>query len=231
MKKSIINFVFNLIITKKSIFFVILVLNIFPQKIQAQYLAEDNWHFGKVLLDTGDSLSGNLKFNLKEELLMLNAPQGLQTLSSRKVAMFSFYDTKLKRDRQFYSFMYPKTNNYKTPCFFEVLHHGEKISLVGREVLVQTTINNRPYYGGMYGSGYYGNPMNIPQTITSVKMEMYFLYNSGKMKSFNGNKNELYTIFADAQSQIKTYIKDRKPNLEKPDDIKQMLVFYHNAKK
>jgi hypothetical protein len=167
---------------------------------------------------------------LKEELLLVNTPQGMQTLSSRKVAMFSFYDNIKKRERQYYSFMYPKTNNYKTPCFFEVLHHGEKISLMGREMLVQTTINNVPRYG-MYGGGYYGNPMNIPQTMTSVKTEMYFLYNSGKMKAFNGNKNDLFTIFSDKQSQIKSYIKDNKLNVEKIEDIKKIIEYYHNLKK
>ncbi len=210
----------------KKILILLLLFVVATQKGFGQYIAEGNWHQGKVLLDTGDSLMGNIKFNLKEELLLVNNAQGLQTLSSRKVAMFSFFDIKEKKERQFYTLMYPKTNNYKTPCFFEILHHGDKITLIGRESLVQTTSTTRGYYGG-----YYGNPMNMPISITSVKTDMFFLYNSGKVKSFGGSKNSLYELLSDAQTQIKAYIKENKPNLEKPEDVKRLLLYYHQLKK
>lgn len=224
MKKSKYNFLFRMIAF--NIFFSMFFNVIAYKKICAQYMAEENWHQGKVLLDTGDSLIGNIKFNLKEELLLVNSVQGLQTLSSRRVAMFSFFDIKEKRDRQFYTFEYPKVNNYKTPCFFEVIYHGEKISLIGREVLTYTTINTRPQFGGMYGQ-----PMGMPQTIASVKMEMYFLYNSGKVKAFGGSKNDVYTLLPDAQAQMKAYIKQNKPNLERPNDVVKTLVYYNEIKK
>lgn len=77
----------------------------------------DLWHDGKLVLDTGDTLRGNIKYDL-QDLLQVRHANRLESFSARKVLFFEIFDQYYKRYRQFYSLPYSSTGGYKTPVFF-----------------------------------------------------------------------------------------------------------------
>jgi len=56
--------------------------------LQAQQWAFELWHTGKVILDTGDTLRGLIKYDLDKDIIQLQANNKLESYTSRKVLLF-----------------------------------------------------------------------------------------------------------------------------------------------
>ncbi|PZR36720.1 MAG: hypothetical protein DI538_13565, partial [Azospira oryzae] len=69
----------------------------------AQHFAFELWHDGRLVLDSGDTLKGNIKYNMQEELIQLQASGRNETFTARKVLFFEIFDNTVKHYRQFYS--------------------------------------------------------------------------------------------------------------------------------
>lgn len=193
------------------------------QLTNAQQFAENSWHSGKILLDTEDTLSGNLKFSLQNDVIQVEMNGSLQTFTSRKVLSFNFYDRFEQRERTYYTLPFTKVSNYKTPTFFELLAQGEAITLLGREALAtQTTYNN-------YYNPYNPNP-NFPTTYTFIKTSFYFLYKNGKIKPYDGTKKGLLVLLQDREKDIKEYLKNNKVRFENKEDIINLINYYNQQK-
>ncbi|MCU0444809.1 MAG: hypothetical protein MUE85_07805 [Microscillaceae bacterium] len=189
----------------------------------AQYIAENYWHIGKIYLDTGDTLAGNFKFNLTNEVVQIEVNNTLQTFTARKVLSFEFFDRAEQRDRIFYTLPYPKVPNYKTPIFFELLLEGDAITVLSRETLVtQTTIVNNPYFIGQPG---------VPMRQTFVKTNFYFLYKNGKIKPYDGTKKDLLLLLQDREKDVKDYLKNNRVRLDNRQDVVALIDFYNQKKK
>ena len=84
----------------------------------AQQFAFELWHTGKVVLDTGDTLRGLLKYDLDKDILQVQANNKLESYTARKVLLFEIFDETVRRYRNFYSFPYALAGQYKAPVFF-----------------------------------------------------------------------------------------------------------------
>lgn len=185
----------------------------------AQRFVENYWHFGTVFLEEGDTLTGNLKFSLQDELLQIDTPTGLQTLTARNALAFQFFDRMEQRDRYYYALPYPKVANYPTPTYFELVMQGEPITLLCRESLsVQTMVNNNPYAI---------NP-GVPITRTVLKTDYFFLYKSGKIVPFNGTKKGILYLLREREQDIKKYLKENNINFENKSDMFRLIEYYNS---
>ncbi len=185
----------------------------------AQRFVENYWHYGTVFLEEGDTLTGNLKFSLQDELIQIDAPTGLQTLTARNVLAFRFFDRMEQRDRYYYALPYPKVANYPTPTYFELLMQGEPITLLSRESLtVETMVNNNPYAI---------NP-GVPITRTVLKTDFFFLYKSGKITPFNGTKKGILYLLREREQDIKKYLKENRVNFENKSDMLRLIEYYNS---
>jgi hypothetical protein len=189
---------------------------------KAQYFAEEHWHQGYAIVESGDTLQGFVQYNTETEILQIRGASNVQTYSARKLLAFQFQDQQLGINRLFYIFPFPKVSDYPTPIFFELLERGNSITLLQREVLVIRNVNNRPFW----------NPTGIftplPTQIRSVEPNFYFFYAStGKIKRFNGSRKQLASLLPNYGATMKKYIKDKGYNPKRIEDMIQIIRYYN----
>ncbi len=199
-----------------------------PLDLSAQYFAENFWHKGELYFqedEGGDSLKGDLKYNLAENIVQLEVNSTLKTFTARKVLYFKIYDSKLDKERQFYSIPFNLSSDYKTPTFFELLKEGSPYTLFCREKLItQTTIANNPYYG----------TQGMPIVQNRIKFDYYLLsvYGSGEIRvRFFDDKKTLLLLLQDRENDIKEFMKENKTRFEVADNILDLISYYNSLKK
>ena len=173
-------------------------------------------HEGELVLLNGDTLKGQIKYNLQNDLIQIVINETVQTYSSRKILYFSIYDRTVDMYRSFYSIPFEVQPNYKIPILFEVLYEG-KLSLLAREAIVTETV---PQYSYMYRS-------SVNMTRTKLDYEYYFLDEKGNFVKYNNKKFEIFDVMKRKEPQIKQYIKKNRLKLDNRRDLVRITAYYN----
>jgi hypothetical protein len=173
-------------------------------------------HEGELVLLNGDTLKGQIKYDLKNDLIQMVINETVQTYSARKILYFSIYDKTVDMHRNFYSIPFEVQPNYKIPILFEVLYEG-KLSLLAREAIVTETV---PQYSYMYRS-------SVNMTRTKLDYEYYFLDEKGKFVKYNNKKFEILEVMKRKEPQIKQYIKKNKLKIDSRRDLVRITAYYN----
>lgn len=182
----------------------------------AQNFPSELLHDGELVLLNGDTLKGQIKYNLENDLIQMVINKTVQTYSARKILYFSIYDKTVDMHRNFYSIPFEIQPNYKIPILFEVLYEG-KLSLLAREAIVTETV---PQYSYMYRS-------SVNMTRTKLDYEYYFLDEKGKFVKYNNKKFEIYEVMKRKEPQIKQYIKKNKLKIDSRRDLVRITAYYN----
>ena len=180
----------------------------------AQQFPSDFWHEGKIVLESGDTLTGNVKYDLQNDLLQFEKSNKLESFTARKVVFFEIFDKTVKRYRQFYSIPYAGAGGYKAPVFFELLSEG-KMTLLCREALEYKNYPNSFYY---YGSS---------SRLVLVN-KYYFLTEKGTIETFSGKKNDLIYMMGNQGDQVEKYIKTNKLKIESKYAMADAVNYYNS---
>jgi hypothetical protein len=171
------------------------------------------WHDGKLVLESGDTLKGKIKYDPQTDIIQLDKKGTLESFTSRKIVFYEIFDVTSSRYRQFYSIPYSPIGGYKAPVFFELLAEG-KITLLAQEKLEQRTYNS--YYG-------YGNITRI------VLVDRYFtLSEKGVVETFTGTKKDVLYLMQNREEEVKRFIKVNKLNLERKYDLARVFDYYNS---
>ncbi len=180
----------------------------------AQKFAFEFWHEGKIVLEQGDTVKGNVKYDLQSDLLQFEKNNKLESFTARKVLFFEIFDQTIKHYRQFYSLPFAAATGYKAPVFFELLTEG-KITLLCREALEYRSYPSSYYY---YGS-----------TSRLVLVNKFFiLKDNGTIEPFDGKKNDLIYLMGNKGDQVERYMKTNKLKIDDKYQFAQ-IVEYHNS--
>ncbi|QCK14948.1 hypothetical protein [Mangrovivirga cuniculi] len=182
----------------------------------AQQFPSETFHPGTAILEGDKRVSGKLKYDLENNIIQVINKGVVQTYTSQKVVFFIIEDQILGITRKFYSLPYEK-NNYRAMMFFELLVEGD-LTLLGREYIDTrtTTSNNSFYYRSYWVESYV------------LRTNFYFLRKGGDINFFTPKKRELFDVMADKSEEIKQYIKKRKFDIDRPDDLIDITKFYNN---
>ena len=192
---------------------VIVFLLIFTRSY-TQKFPSDFWHEGKIILESGDTLKGNVKYNMQNDLLQFEQEGKLESFSARKVQFFEIFDQTVKRYRQFYTLPYTTSGEYRAPVFFELLAEG-KMTLLCREAIEYRTSANSYYY---YGS-----------TTRLVLVNKFFLFkDNGEIEPFTGKKNDLIYLMGNQGEQIQKYMKANKLSIDNKYQFAQIVDHYNS---
>ena len=184
-------------------------------RVVAQDFPSEVWHDGKLVLLEGDTLKGQIKYNLETDLIQFTSDKKtLQTFTARKLLYFEIFDNTAVRLRQFYALPYQIQNNYKTPVMFEVLVTGEQMSLLSREA-VEYQVTNYPYAAGSY-------------TRLELVYTHFFLKPDGSIIEFTGKKNDLLWVMNKKSAEIKKYLKNSKVRLDRRNDLAKLVAYYNS---
>lgn len=191
------------------VFFILL----FTGSSYAQQFPSDFWHEGRVVLVEGDTLRGNIKYDLQQDLIQLSVSNQNTTLSARKVLFFEIFDTSVRKYRQFFALPFTTVAGYRAPVFFELLEEG-KMTLLARESVEYRTYNS-PYYMGSYSR-------------LVLIYKYYFLDEKGNINEFNGNKSDLLELMNKKSEEVEKYIKANKLRYDDKYDFARIVAYYNS---
>jgi hypothetical protein len=181
---------------------------------QAQPWPSEVWHQGQVVLDTGDTLKGNIKYDLKQDLIQYNVPnQRTDAFSARKVLSFEIYDESVRRYRQFFALPYAGQSQYRVPVFFELLTEG-KLTLLSRESVEFRTYSS-PYYLGSYSREVLVN-------------HYFFLDSEGDIEEFKGSKADLLDMMGKQSNDVEKYMKTNRLKIDDKYDFARVVAYYNS---
>ena len=178
------------------------------------------WHSGWLVTMEGDTLRGDIKYDMPNNAVQIIVEKQKQkkvfTFSSKKLMYFQIFDNNLKNYRQFYSIPYRIRRDYRAPVLFEVLYEG-RLTLLLRERIV---IENDPYQSYMYAG--------TSSTTERLVFTYYFVDRTGKIILYEGQKGEIYEIFAKHAEAVRKYVKDNKLKLDDMRDLVRVTAFYNS---
>jgi hypothetical protein len=191
--------------------FTFLVLSV---SLHAQKFASELWHDGKIVLDSGDTIRGNIMYNMQNDLLQFEKNGQLASYSARKVQFFEIFDVTVKQYRQFYSLPYATSGAYKAPVFFELLSEGN-MTLLCRESIEYKTTSMSYYYMGT--------------STRLVLVNKYFLLNEkGKIEPFTGRRSDLIYLMGNKGVVVEKYAKENKLGIERKYEFVQIVNYYNS---
>jgi hypothetical protein len=172
------------------------------------------WHEGKVVLVTGDTLKGLLKYDLQQNVVQyVTNNRKAEIYHARKALFFEIFDETVHRYRKFFVLPYSNASNYKAPIFFELLEEG-KMTLLSRELLEYKTYNNA-FYGGSYS--------RLVQTYY-----YYLLREDGTIEDFRGNKNDLLALMGNKGKAVEKYMKANRLDFDDKYDLAKIVAYYNS---
>ena len=179
---------------------------------QAQEFAYEYWHDGKLVLESGDTLRGKVKYNFQTDLVQLEVSNKIETFTSRKVIFFEIFDSMIKRYRQVYSLPYTTSPQYKAPVFFELLQEG-RITLLSREVLEYRT----------FSSFYYGSYSKMV-----MADKFFFLKENGSIQLVGSKKSDLLDLLGEKRDEVEKFVKSNKLKLDNRYDAAKAVGYYNS---
>jgi len=178
-----------------------------------QTLSPDLWHAGKVVLDSGDTLQGLVKYD-PHDLLQVKHQNQLESFSPKKVTAFEIFDQSCKQKRIFYSLPYALGGDYKSPVFFEVMSQG-RITLLAREAISVTTIS----------TAHIGYP---PRRRRVVEIKYFLLKENGEIEPFHATRDSWLELTSSKMAQVQIFVTTHKLDLDEKYDIKRIIDYYNS---
>ncbi|MCA6074877.1 hypothetical protein [Fulvivirga sedimenti] len=180
-----------------------------------QSYSTDVWHRGNLFLFEGDTLSGEIKYNMENQSVQFTRDGStVQAFSPRKILAFEIYDKIIQSYRIFYILPYKSQGTYEAPFIFELSYEGPYVSLLRTEKL-ELVVRSLPYMYSTY-------------TNEEMVYTYYFLDRSGRINEFNGKKSDLNRIFRDHAAEIRRFVKDERLKLDRLDHLIKICSHYNS---
>jgi hypothetical protein len=180
----------------------------------AQQWPFEMWHDGKIVLETGDTLRGQVKYDIQQDLVQFNDQQGVtEAFTPRKVLYFEIFDQTINRYRNFYALPYAAAGSYRTLIFFSLLVEG-KMTLLSREALEYRTFSS-PFYYGSY-------------TRLVLVYKYFLMEENGMIKEFTGKKGDLLSLMGRKADEVDRYIKSNRLKIEDRFDFARAVAYYNS---
>ena len=181
----------------------------------AQQFAFEYWHEGRIVLDSGDTLKGTLKYDMQADLLQYQKDNKNQSFSARNALFFEIFDATIKQYRQFYSLPFSVSGGgYKVPVFFELMAEG-KLTLLCREALEYRTYSSSFYY---YGTN----------TRLVMVYRYYLLQENGEIIQFTGKKDDWLDLMDKHADEVQHYAKQNKLAFDDKYELVRIITYYNS---
>lgn len=195
-------------------FFLCLLFSVVTFCASAQW-AFELWHDGKIVLETGDTLRGQVKYDMQQDLIQFTDEKGtVETYTARKAMFCEIFDKTEGQYRQFFSLPYNTASGYKTPVFFELVGEG-KLTVLSRERLESQTSSSPYYYGSTFAR-------------TVLVNKYYQLKDNGTILDFSIRKTDFMNALGKYADHINKYMKDNKLRLDEKQDLIKIIHYYNS---
>ncbi|WP_461491657.1 hypothetical protein [Pontibacter sp. HJ8] len=192
-------------------------------QLRELYEAEE-WHYGKIVLATGDSLFGSVMYHPIQDVVQVESNDGaISSFSPVNVSHFVVRDKYNGRPQIFRSLFWNLgrvNTDFKKPVFFEQLNNGT-ISLIKRQAGVRKSD---------MGNGNYVDESD-PQwydTSEEVKESYYALLPDGEIVALRNIRRDLLRLFGKKANTVKQFVRSNELDFNKPHEL-VMIVNYFNT--
>ena len=165
---------------------------------------------------SGDTLKGEVKYNMVTDVIQFKQGERFQTFTSQKVLYFEIFDVTVEYFRRFITLPFNIRPNYKVPRIFELLQEGS-MTLVSREQIVEQTNSSNLYY----------SPYS---TFSSqrLKYTYYFVDKRGRIQEYNLKKRDLLYILRQRETQVKKFMSKNRLKADKKADLIRIVAYYNS---
>jgi hypothetical protein len=172
------------------------------------------WHDGKIVLTSGDTLKGAVKYDLQQDLVQYTShDKTVVAFTPRKILFFEIFDNTVNSYRRFFSLPYSSTGAYETLIFFELLEEG-KLTLLSREALEYRSVPIG-FYGGSYNR--------------LILVHYYFFMDEkGRITQFSGKRNDLIEMFGKHADTVQKYMRTNRLRFEEKPDFARIIAYYNS---
>ncbi|MCU0402375.1 MAG: hypothetical protein MUE75_15450 [Algoriphagus sp.] len=210
---------------KASLSIILTLLSLVTVIAQNQQFPSQVWHKGNIFLTDGTSFSGELKYDMDNNLVQLQTGS-VTTFTASNVVSFDIYDETYGGIRKFYSLPYSLNGDYETPIFFEVLTQGDNIALLCREYIATDTrgMNN---WGAM-GMGMGMNPFWGPPNFTGYRLAFnYYFLKNGRLEKYSLKKKDLFSMLPGYDDEIDLFMRKNRLEHDKRGDLLRITAYYN----
>jgi len=212
---------------KASLSVILTLLSLVTVIAQNQQFPSQVWHKGNIFLTDGTSFSGELKYDMDNNLVQLQTGS-VTTFTASNVVSFDIYDETYGGIRKFYSLPYSLNGDYETPIFFEVLTQGDNIALLCREYIATDTrgMNN---WGAMgMGMGMGMNPFWGPPNFTGYRLAFnYYFLKNGRLEKYSLKKKDLFSMLPGYDDEIDLFMRKNRLEHDKRGDLLRITAYYN----
>jgi hypothetical protein len=180
---------------------------------QTSNFSFEHWHKGYLILEGGDTLKGQIKYNLQADLVQFQDQNKIDTYTARKIVFLEIFDAVTRDYRRFFSLPYALQSGYKSPVFFELLCEG-KMTLLSREALEYRTFSSFYYYGSY--------------TRLVLVYKYFLLDENGEIKEFIGKKNDWLYAMGNKGDEVQKYAKSNKLDFDEKQDLTKIVEYYNS---
>lgn len=182
--------------------------------LRGQHWSFEFWHDGKIVLESGDTLKGKVKYDMNQDLLQFTLNRrSVVAYTPRKAMYFEIFDEKMHEYRQFYSLPVANASGYKVPAFFELLAEG-KMTLLAREALEYRSYTNPLYF--------------YNETRLVIVYRYFFLEENGNIESFDGKKEDLLEKMGRRADVVERYMREHRLNVEDRREFARIVSYYNS---
>ena len=198
----------------------------------AQQVDIQEWPKGRIVLTSGDTLTGPITYHRTEDIIRITLPDGtIQAYAPVNVSSFTVTDERGRFRQTFKPYLWNRGNDYsdyKAPAFFELISEGN-YTLVKREILTTRSHNYSPIYAGGYGRYYdpYGYGYGNMRQLTVIQ-ELFYIYNpKGEIISLRNPKRDLDDLFGNQSKVMKEFVKRNNLEYDNSHDLARMVGHFN----
>jgi hypothetical protein len=219
---------------KLLVFFLLTFLPTYSYSQNNSSIPEDNyeenkiWYDGQVVFKEGDTVNCLLSYEpLKTRFILhINDGNEIFAYNPKVISSFSYFDTSLKKERRFESFI-PEQNNM---VFIEILFKDSDFSIIRQETIFLKVKTYSGYsYPGTPALG--GIPQSEYKTASVKEMDKLFILDEKQSKLYALSKRKLIHLTKLWEKEIVVFIKRNNLKLEEDvdhlGDYKRVIQEYH----
>lgn len=187
------------------------------------------WYPGSIVLKEGETLEGEIKYDLRSDAVHLRVNQLIRTFVANQITGFNITQVDVEGKRFFISMPFEVNGGYKRPKLFEVIYINE-VSLLGREEDAYSTWTTldptvdltmiRRRAGRRYSSRY-----------ATSNYDYFLSDNKGGITLMKRGVKGVTRSFDDHHKELKTYIRRNKLNIKSVYDMAKIVDYYNNIEK
>ncbi|MDN5216056.1 hypothetical protein QQ020_28515 [Fulvivirgaceae bacterium BMA12] len=189
--------------------FVVVVMVYSCLTVSATNLPKHRWLPGKIQLKNGHTLSGQISYHLKHNILMYKAGSKIKTFTPRLVDYFEVHNNDLTCIKRYHAISVRVYENKMVSQFFQIVTSGG-VSLLKREATVRRRVGKK--------------------TVVKKIDQFYYLDESQFVKSLVPSKKNLLKLMSAHADKVNAFIEKQNLKPNKAAHLTQLFIFYNELK-